>query len=481
MKIPSSLAHGLLVVPWLLAAGIFGWILVNRFPPNGTFVATSVMDGKHPFINPFLPSERTTVPGAQPDGWIGQRITGDPTYFTSRTPGPYERADVEVEFRSIRQPLIELGIVRDAEGKNLDLVPMYSSELQPDEWVATGKGFVKKGIPYARLSNPKPEGLVVWDASNTMPLLQDDAQDVRETKTSLRGAHDFYLVPAGGAIDVTFGLQDVNRKRGNTIAVFRILRGDQELRSEVLETSGSRDASMGKVIERRIAVKDAAPGVYRISFQADDDVFVRSIRTTSRRWVIGPRLNFGDIVGYEPGTFPGHAWTTSRHIVADTFHREGLQTVTLGTQSVKVVRTHESFRLDRADEIVKPVELRAPNGDIRFIGDGWFSLQPDAFFEPKPKRMTDGTELKREGVEGVVTPYRKPERLDGEWMKASFTFSLDPTLDRLRFVLSAPGVASRLGAVDVRKITIRYRRPAVSFVGWWDILVQEAKNAWRRL
>lgn len=481
MRIPSSIAIPLLALPWIAALAMFGWILVNRFPPNGTFVATTVVDGRHPFINPFLPSERATVPGPQPDGWTGQRITGDPTYFTSRTPGPYERADVEVEFRSIRQPLLEIGIVRDAEGKNLDLMPLYSSELQSDEWIATGKGFVKKGMPYARLANPKPEGLVVWDASTTMPLVQDDARDAVETKTSLRGAHDFYLVPAGGAVEMTFGLQDVNRKRGNTLAVFRVYRGDQEVRTDVLETSGSRDTAMGKVIDHRVFVNNAAPGVYRVSFQADDDVFVRSIKTTSKRWVIGPRLNFGDIVGYEPGTFPGHAWTTSRHIVAETFHREGVQTVTLGAQSVRVARTHESFRLDRTDDLVKPVELRAPNGDIRFIGDGWFALQPDAFFEPKPKRMTDGTDLKIEGVEGVVTPYRKPERLDGEWMRATFTFSIDPTLDRLRFVLSAPGVASRLGAVDIRKITIRYRRPAVSLSGWWDVLVQEAANAWRRL
>jgi hypothetical protein len=54
-------------------------------------------------------------------------------------------------------------------------------------------------------------------------------------------------------------------------------------------------------------------------------------------------------------------------------------------------------------------------------------------------------------------------------------------MDTLRFVLSAPGIASRLGAVDIRNISVAYRRPALSFDAWWGVLRQEAVNAWHRL
>lgn len=481
MRISPLLALPFFVLPWVCALGLFGWILIQRFPPSGIFVATSVMDGAHPFINPFLPSERASVPGPQVDGWVGQRITGDPTYFTSRVPGPYEQVEVEVEFRPLRQPLLEFGIVRDAEGKDLDLAPLYSSELEADNWHETAYGLVKTGVPPARLLNADPVGLITWDAPSTMPLLHDEVRSVQETKTSLRGSHDFYLVPVNNSLDVTFGLQDVNRKRGNTIAVFRLFYGDEEVKHEAFETSGSNETKMGQLTEHRFFLKDARPGVYRISFQADDEVFLRFIKTTSRRWVIGPRLNFGDVVGYATTTFPGHAWTTSRHLVAETFHREGVQTVTFGPSSVNVTRTHEPFRADRFDAQTQPVELFAPNGDIRFIGDGWFALRPDAFFEPKPKRLTDGTSLEREGVEGIVTTYRKPKQLEGEWLRATYTFPLNPSLDRLRFVLSAPGISSRLGAVDIRRITIRYKRDPMSAAGWWSLLKKEIMNAWHRV
>ncbi|MFH1078468.1 MAG: hypothetical protein V1745_04300, partial [Patescibacteria group bacterium] len=215
--------------------------------------------------------------------------------------------------------------------------------------------------------------------------------------------------------------------------------------------------------------------------QADDDVFIRWIRTTSRRWVVGPRLVFGDVVGYATGTAPGVAWTTSRHVVAETFHNEGLQSVTLDGSRVDVVKTHETYRLDRTDAATTPVKLLAPEGDIRFVGDGWFALREDAFFEPKPKRFTDGTEPTREGIEAVVTPFIRPQDLGDGWYRATFPYDIDPTMDTLRFVLSAPGIASRMGAVDIRRVTVTYRRPALSFEQWWTVLRQEAVNAWRRL
>lgn len=472
MKIPRTIAIPLLILPWALALGMLGWIVVNRFPPNGTFGAVTFFDGKSPFLNPFLPSERVSVPGLQPDGWIGQRLTGDPVYMTARVPGPYEYADIEIDFRSIRQPLIEFGVVRDAAGNDLDLSPMYSSQLASESWQKTANGFER---------TDGGGGTATWDATTTMPELSDPAGIVTETQTSLRGSHDFYLVPAGGKIDITFALQDVNRKRGTTVAAFRVFRGDLEIKRESFTTNASRETTMGKVVEHRITQPNIGPGVYRVAVQADDDVFIRAIRTTSRRWVVGPRLNFGDVVGYATTTLPGRAWTTSRHIIAETLHREGLQTVSLGPLRVNIPRTHQAVRLDRTDAETAPVLLFAPAGDVRFVGDGWFALRSEAFFEPNPKRLTDGTDLELEGITSVVTPYERPEDLGNGWMKARFRYALDGSQDRLRFILSAPGIASRAGAVDVGKMRIIYHRDPLSFGAWVDLIEQEARNAWRRL
>lgn len=481
MTIPRSLARVCFAIPWIAAVVLFGWILLQRFPPNGQFSATTTFEKSSAFINPFLPSERVSVPGSQPDGWTGQRLTGDPTYMTARVPGPYDRVEVGLEFRPIHQPLIEFGLVKDAEGKELDLEPLYFEGLMSPDWRSVPGGYVRTGSDSSLLQRGDPTGLATWDASSTMPVLQDPASEIRTTDVSLRGAHEVYLVPAGGSLDVTFALQDVNRSRTANTAVFRVFLGEMELKREAIGTSGSRDTRMGTVFEHRIFLKNAAPGVYRVAFQSDDDVFIRSIRTTSQRWVVGPRLNFGDVVGYATSTPEARTWTTSRHLVAETFHREGLQTVRLGPANVAVTRTHEAFRLDRTDATPGVVVLSAPKGDVRFIGDGWFALRQDAFFEPKPKRLTDGTDLEAEHLVGVLTSYQRPESLGDGWFRAEKIFTLDPALDRLRFVVSAPGVASRVGAVDIRRVTLTYHREPLTFRGWLSLLHQELRNAWHRL
>ncbi len=480
MKIPHAIAVPLLIVPWCVAAYVFGWVILQRFPPNGVFLATSPLDGKSAFINPFLPAERTTVPGVQPEGWTGQRITDDPVYFTAHIPGPYDSVSVDIDFRPIHQTLLEFGLVRDAAGNDLDLQPFYSSELQNPSWTQVRGGYVSPAS--TDLSTLPLSQLVTWSSTTTSPLLSDPSGPERSLQTSLRGAHDFYLVPAGGQISLDFGIQDSRRNRASSAASFRIFRGEEEIKREVLVTSGSRDTKMGPVMDHRIVIDHADPGVYHVAFQADDDVFIREIKTTSQHWVIGPRLNFGDVVGYATTTLPGHAWTTSRHLVADTLHVEGEQTVTLGPLRLNLAHTHEVIRFDRTDANSTPVELLAPKGDIRFIGDGWFALQPGAFFEPKPKRFTDGTNLSLEGIHGVLTPYVQPQELGDGWYRAHFTFPLtDPSMDTLRFVLSSPGIASRLGAVDIRNVAIRYERPAMSFRAWFHVLRQELANAWHRI
>jgi hypothetical protein len=485
MTIPRPFALIGLCLPWLVALTAIGCLFVVRYPASGIFSVSSRMDGQSAWINPFLPAERTSQPGRQADGWTGQRVLDDPTYFTARVPGPYDTVDVSLEYRAIHQPLLEFGLVRDAAGKELELRPLFAEQLAPAGWTQTVSkniaGYVRNIVSPSRLSDPNPDGLAVWDATPTMPLLSDPDGPVIATPVSLRGSHDFYVVPAGGKIRMTFTLQAANRTGGSDIAVFRMFRGDEEIQREAFGASGSHERRMGQKTEHDVLVPDASPGVYRISFVANDDVFLREIQTTSLHWVVGPRIYFGDVVGYATTTFPGAAWTDSRHIVAETFHNEGLQQIAFASGTIRLAKTHVATRLDRQDVSTEPATVRAPKGDVRIIGDGLFALRQDAYFEARPRRFTDGTNVDRENIHAVITTYAQPERLEDGWLRSTFTFTLDPTLDRLRFVLSAPGIASRAGAVDVRLVQLTYHRPAQRFSDWLHTMRQELANAWHRL
>ncbi|MBP9864692.1 hypothetical protein KBC54_04585 [Patescibacteria group bacterium] len=485
MTIPRPIAVLVLSIPWIMALCAMGWLVYVRYPPTGVFTVSSVIDGQSPWINPFLPTQRVTAAGKQADGWVGQRIIDDPTYFTARVPGPYDSVDVTLEYRPLYQPMMEFGMVRDAAGTSLQLVPMYASELQKSDWqhvtFGSQQGYVRNSVPASRLSYAHPEGLAVWNATATSPLLSDPDHTLVSTAVSLRGSHDFYFVPAGGSVRAIFAIQAANRQAGSDAAGFRIFRDDEEIQQDSLGASGSRDRRLGQRVFHEVVIKDATPSVYRISFVASDDVFIREIQTTSQHWVVGPRVYFGDVVGYATSTLPGRAITNSRHIVAETFHPEGRQVIALGSDHIPVERTHTATRLDRTDSVMTPVSILAPKGDIRIIGDGYFALRDDAFFEPRPRRFGDGTDTTKEHIDVVMTPYVKPVSQGDGWYQSTFQFELNPSLDQLRFVLSAPGMLSRAGAVDVRRITLTYHRSAVTYHDWFVILRQELANAWHRL
>lgn len=484
MKLPRLLAYSLLLVPWIGAAVGFMWLVTIRYPLSGTFVVQSAFDGGSAWVNPWLPAERVMRAQDTGEDWKGQRVLDDPVYFTARTPGPYESVDIALEYRSIHQPLLEFGLVRDAAGKELDLVPLYSSELEQPAWrrvtQTSTQGYVRQGIPDTRLIDARPEGLAIWDTTATMPLMADAVMTEQVTTVSLRGSHDFYVVPAGGKVEMTFVLQGVNRSTGSDVATFRLFRGDEEIGSEVVPASGSREQGLTKTMEQRIKIADASPGVYRIAFHADDDVVIREIRTTSQHWVVGPRVYFADSVGFATSTLPGIARTSSRHLVAETFHVEGKQDIHFGNALLRVRDVHTTFRGNRTDS-ERWVRLEAPRGDVRLVGDGFFALRDDALFDPRPTRLTDATELGVEKIDAVMTPYVRPQDLGDGWYRSSFSFPLDPRKDTLRFVLSAPGIASRAGAVDLRNVKFTYTRPAVGFDVWFKTLRQELANAWHRL
>ncbi|MDQ7814860.1 MAG: hypothetical protein RDU25_03610 [Patescibacteria group bacterium] len=482
MILPKPLAYTLIFLPWIAAVLLVFWPIVMRFPPSGVFVVQTDLGSGSAWINPFLPSERTTQPGKQNDGWVGQAVIDDPVYFTAAVPGPYQTVEIEIEYMPIRQPLLDFGLARDAAGQQLEMHPMYSSELDDSRWVKIEKplsAFVFNNATNV-LNKQDVSSLAVWNASSVSPEVFDGpAGEAKDTRISLRGAHDFYFVPTK-PFKTVFSLQAANRDKGNDTVGFRIFCGGEEIAQDAVGASGSRDVRMGKEFKHTISIPDPKHCVYRVAVVSSDDVFIRNVNTTAKHWVVGPRLNFGDVVGFATATQAGLAWTNSRHIVAETFHKEGLQTISFGNKSVALKRTHTTVRANR-DAVDKGLAaLKAPLGDVRIVADGYFAFTSESYFEPQPRRFNDSTQLEAEGVRAVLTDYVKPEQLQEGWMKSRFSFGLNPNMEKLRFVLSAPGIMSRSGAVYVRKITLKYKREAVDMQDWFGILRREAANAWHR-
>lgn len=473
------------VLPWILAAVcVLAW-LTARIPLEGVFERSFVFDGTSPWFNTFLPGQRVTLPGRQPDGWVGQRILEEPVYASARVPGAYDAVDLTLDLRPIRQPFLEVGLANRG-GDDFDVRPAWSEVLARGwHWVAMASttGYVRDGLPDTTLLRAPTTARMVWRAKGPPQDYMDTHPETRSYQVSLRGGHDFYFIPVDGVIDLKLAIQDVNRHRGSNGIAFRLTQEEEVIWTDAIGVSGTRDTRPSKVYAKTIHVANLRPGVYRLSVIADDEIFIRDITTTARHWVMGPRLYFGDVNGFSTSTAPGHAWTNSQHLKIDTVHEEGLQTVRLGNARTTLEKTHTSYALSRdARERALDQAVEAPKGDIRMLGDGFFAFDQDRLFYPVPRRLTDDADPLAEGIQVIYTSYHPPVELGDGWKRIKARFDLATEAGQsIRVNLGAPGIHDRGGSVDVRAGTIRYERPPLSWEAWFTILRRELRAAWHRI
>ena len=471
-------------IPWIGVLLILCSLFLVRFPPSGVFTTSSDFSSDHPWIRTFLPATRVTTAGVQADGWTGQRILEDPVYLNVQTPGPYESADIELEMRPVLQPMVQFGIERSLN--EFELVPVYFSELQSPSWThvqsSAFTGYLSASTSASAIGSIPFSQLAIWNASATMPLLQDPVGVGSETWVSLRGSHDIWVIPTANGADLTIRFQSVNRSKASDSVVVRMFYGDEQVADDVFPLNGSRDQGMGTELVRTFHFPTKKPGVYRFSFRMSDDVFIRSIQTMNSHWVIGPRLYLGDVVGYATTTHVLNWVTDSRHVLAETFHAEGVQTLSLGAKAQDVSKTHVEYRLDRQGMGEPRVSFIAPKGDIRMVGDGFFAVDDAHYFSAQPRHLDDLTELASEGITALYTPYERPLDLGDGWVRSKIHLALNPRTPTMRLILSAPGLIHRAGAsVDVRRVKVTFHRPAQSWKDWFVTFRTEASLAWHRL
>lgn len=472
------------LLPWLGAAAIFFWLCLLRVPPSGIRTLSFTFDGRSPWMNPFLPGYRTTPIGLQFEGWAGQRIFAEPVYSTLRLPGVYNQLSLGLQFRTDNQPLLEVGIAQEP-ARETSFQPLWSQALasgwRPVQWQGK-QGYVREGQPDSALGDTDMNRLLVWHASSTVPAYMDGEGEERVFPTSLRGSYDIHAVPIQGQLTFRLRVQDMNRKRQKGTLIFTLSKNGDLLSSEALSLAGSRDDRPSQVYAKTLHFTGLAGGVYKLSFVADDDIFTREISSPVQHWVIGPRLYFGDQVGYATTTLPGRAWTNAQHLQIDTLHVEGLQTVRLGSASLVMAEVERKYALDRSIKEGASTQLfEAPRGDVRIVADGYFALAPELLFLPSPRRLTDASRPIEEGINAILTPYIAPRPLGDGWYQSHTHHVLPGRPGVLRLTLGAPGIQTREGRVDIRSVHLTYRRAALSWRSWVDVLWQELASAWRTL
>ena len=126
--------------------------------------------------------------------------------------------------------------------------------------------------------------------------------------------------------------------------------------------------------------------------------------------------------------------------------------------------------------------FEAVRADVRILGDGFFAFDRDRLFYPVPRRLTDASDPIAEGIQVIYTPYLQPADLGDGWKHVQGRYRLATEAGQsIRMVLSAPGITTRTGSVDVRAGAIRYLRPPLTWNAWLSIVHRELRAAWHRI
>lgn len=471
------------ILPWILGAVLLVGFILTRWPPSGVRTLAFVFDGRSPWFDAFLPAERVMSPKTWEEGWTGQRILMDPVYASLRAPGSYDGVRILLEMRFWKQPLVELGMLRDPNTFSFEMLPVWSESLSRgwrEVMYGARHGYVREDLPDQTIVTADSDHVLVWHATTTPLQAMDHAGPTKTYEISLRGGHEFYVIPVDGRLDMTLAFQDMNRHAGENTIALRVSQESETVWTKTLQTGGAQDREATAVFETPIHVGQLKPGVYRVSLVMGDDIFLRRITTNAVHWVVGPRVYLGDTVGYAKKYLSVPMWTNSQHMVLETFHQEGLQPVRLGMSEAEVEQTHRAYSLDRSPgEREGAREVTVPRGDLRIVGDAFFSFSPQALFLPSPRRLTDASDPLGEGVQAVITPYIRPIATRDGWWRVAVDMRLHPNDERPKLSISAPGVRSREGWVDIRFAELTYHRSIASFRVWVRGILHDLKVAWK--
>ncbi|MDP2586467.1 MAG: hypothetical protein Q8P32_01725 [Candidatus Komeilibacteria bacterium] len=482
----------IIIVPFI----VLGWLIKKDLALSGHLEFNYDFNQDSPVITNLFPANRLTqVNFDQTSKQHWQTVIQEPVYFEARLPQKFDTARVEVVYQNQNQPLIQMGLRTLGNDEwNYNFKPLENQLLDKLDWF---KLTDEQGTIWQKKKNfltreqftaavPSLNNLAAYDYALPRKFFLPNYRPSNEERVitkALRGSHSFYTYLKNETLDFTFIIQDINRTLGPDMFVVEVYNeANKKVYDAKLKDDGTVNNFDGSTPRRDLAVKVAGlpEGVYRLELKAEDDIFIRTIRTKQQYVTFINRLYLVDNPEYSDGFLdltyqPTAIYSNIPRLGFYTSHPQGLQTVGINKdQSVELIATHQNYFIT-ANSL--PAIVYSPKNDLKIFGRGLMAFSQDMFFNPEIYSLRDLTLTP--DIEYIISSYQTPAPLEHGWKKGQVTFSLQNAQivnRKLRFGLSAPEMNTAHDLIPIQSIKIIFDRQPMSYSELFQKIIKYIKD-----
>ena len=460
----------------LAPLAIFLWLFVQDTVPSGELTIDHDVGQTSPFIDMLLPDTRAQAVAAGPDGDF-QRIIDEPVYAAVHLPGDFQTLTTQVVFKNNDQPIIEAGVLVNADPMQYDLEPLQNTLIDDSTWnrlEENGVTLLQRNPTFTSIEDflahpPARSEIATYHYTLNQPYRLAGYQPSGTLTTidvSLRGYHEYDTYIKNEPLLIQADYMDMNREYGpDPVEIIVFNEQGQVVADQSSADDGEIQASSkGSSMQTMTLIQNNLPeGVYKVVLKADRDIFFRHLTTRQKYMTFTGDVYLGDEAGYKDTPTPVAFWTDAKHLSFYTYHADAAQQVSIGSGTLALPEAQVRYN----DTVTDPglVQVSAKAGDFSFTQDGKLAFLKSQFFNPDPVSLNWNTDVDALGINDIIADYTPPTTV-GPWSVASVTFDLSKALTQnndIKLVISAPGVAIAQKSVDVHAVNLTFTRPPLAF------------------
>ncbi|MCK5061496.1 hypothetical protein KAR28_03010 [Candidatus Parcubacteria bacterium] len=439
------------IILWLALGLVIVWLLLHAIVPGGEIVYIQDFKDSNYFIPKLTPAERIET------GDSSVRIIGDPVYFSLRAPRTFNKANLEIKFRSsdnIR--ILEAGPLVDKIVWRYNLQPLMNKTLDQlglawERQEDNGIVFLQRDKNYNSLENfltslPALDEIAIynyeWNQEHLLPDYSSSSDEII-IDIPLRGGYQFYIYIKDEKLDLRFILADLNQNKDlDDLELILYYQDEIILNKSVKEASKNENKKIVELGEIELSQSNLPEGVYKIELRAGDDIVTRRIKTKQNKIAF---INKIRLLRDKKENIK--IYTDSQQMQAVTPHPDRLQSIKAGSKVLDLSDTYKLFSLDilptsATNTKDKSIELTLNLDGVTISGDGVFAFAREQMINPRLKKVDENIDINAEGINYVLANYESPGK-NNNWQIASAQADLRQAYcekGAYQFIISVPGI-----------------------------------------